>query len=150
MQEELEKKASRVRGMLNKLLRIDDQNIRTCFPSGRGEIGDLDHDGPFINIWLNQPDDAIGRCEPTIQYIGRSTFVVWSTCHFSNLVSRHWLAKSAGALIFEFSTFDRVQSKLIWDSMFHSNSLPATPFFFAYVTSIWMFPKIVVPPNHQF
>lgn len=31
MQEELEKKASRVRGMLNKLLRIDDENIRTCF-----------------------------------------------------------------------------------------------------------------------
>jgi len=29
MQEELEKKASRVRGMLNKLLRIDDENIRT-------------------------------------------------------------------------------------------------------------------------
>lgn len=32
MQEELEKKASRVRGMLNKLLRIDDENIRTFFP----------------------------------------------------------------------------------------------------------------------
>ena len=31
MQEELEKKASRVRGMLNKLLRIDDENIRTFF-----------------------------------------------------------------------------------------------------------------------